>query len=301
FLKPITPPGKLTSMDGQPKSGAPTMRSRQWRCLPDSMRCNCVMKTKDFWLGLFFPALGCLRGLGCGYGPVIALARARAQSNQAASCKQAGPAREFSLDFLQAFQPADGIKRGFAVAAGEQIIKTTECLGVKNCPVVGPAWDFLSEKKAGGIALRCIVIPRARQGIRHVDRRSPRHRLMMKKPVNRKAGHADVRLEQKQSPGRRQHAARFTQKCVRRAQMMENIKEHQVRKRGVPKRQVVAITYKIEPGIREEIGRERLGQVRFEISDARADFHDASDNSWVDERTNAPIKIGVDSLQQRFG
>ena len=69
---------------------------------------------------------------------------------------------------------------------------------------------------------------------------------------------------------------------------------------GLPERHFVAVASQVQPRVREQIGREGIGQVRLKVADAGTNLDDTPRNASVHEAEDAAVETRVDCLQQRF-
>ena len=139
---------------------------------------------------------------------------------------------------------------------------------MKFLPARVPAGILPTKEQPRGIALGRVVIAGNRSGGGEIDRFAKRDRLVMQQPIDRTAGDADEWLEEDETSARREDAASFAEKRRRSHEMMEDIKQDQMRESAVAKGQLVSVAGQVEPGIRKEIGADGPGQVSLEIPDA---------------------------------
>jgi len=74
---------------------------------------------------------------------------------------------------------------------------------------------------------------------------------MVQQSVDGHARQTDIGFEQDQPPRWRQHAPGLAQKGIRRAQVVEHVKEHQVRQAALAEGQFIAIAHQVQPGVWE--------------------------------------------------
>lgn len=101
-------------------------------------------------------------------------------------------------------------------------MERAERLGMEDVPICYSC----VEKNAGGVSLSCVVTV-VIGSFRSIDGLSPGGGFMMEEAINREAGAANVWLKKDQAAF--QDAPRFFKERSRVAQVMENIKEDQVR------------------------------------------------------------------------
>src|SRR6266568_556890 len=223
------------------------------------------------------------------------------KAHEATASEQAGPPGEPLVQPLERRQPARWVTSGAAVTAGEQITERAERLRVKDLPILRPIRPGVGEKQPRGIALRGVIVARAREDLRQADRLPQRHGFVMQQTIDRVTGPTDVWLEQNHAARGAQDAPRLLQKRPRGAEVMEDIEQNQMRDAPVNKRQFIAVTDQIQPRVREQVRADRAGQVRFQIADAGADFDDLSRLLRVDQPENPFVKVRIDFPQQRLG
>src|SRR5437773_12100671 len=72
-------------------------------------------------------------------------------------------------------------------------------------------------------------------------------------------------------------------------------------KASIRERQCVSIAEQIQARVGKKIGGQSLGQMGFEISNAGTALDDFDRNVRINYRKDAPVRAGVDLLQQWFG
>src|SRR6185503_9935635 len=115
------------------------------------------------------------------------------QPDETSYSKQARPTGKKFIAALQPGKAPDRIKRRLAEAAGKKVAEPGQHARVKHGPAGGPVRFLPPEEKARGVALRGVVVARARQDLREADRISPRDRLMVDEFIRRITATTDVR------------------------------------------------------------------------------------------------------------
>src|SRR5690349_1006017 len=103
--------------------------------------------------------------------------------------------RERLVEASKSCKPSSRIECTLAVATREQVVKATECTGIKHFPTRRPVWNSPGEKETCGIALRRVVDVRPRQRVRHVDRLTAGNWFVVKEPVHRPTAPANIGLK----------------------------------------------------------------------------------------------------------
>src|SRR5436190_19562649 len=118
------------------------------------------------------------------------------------------------------------VQRRLAVTAGQQVVKASDRLGVKDFPSLRPIRELATKKEASRISLSGIVFAWVTKLIGSVDRFPPGNRLVMSQGVHWKGNAPHVGLEQDQPSDFGKNAARFAQECIGSLKMMIDIEEN---------------------------------------------------------------------------
>jgi hypothetical protein len=222
------------------------------------------------------------------------------EADEATDAEEFGEGGEEGVEFLEEGQGFEWGEAGAAESAGEDIGQAGEWAGVEDIPMGEPRWGGFLEEDAGGISLGGVVGARLWFLGGGVDGFFPGDGFVVDEAIDGEGEAADIGVEEDDSAIGMEGAVGFVEEGGGGLEVVEDVDEEEVGEGLVGEGEVIAVAGEVNPGVREEVGTDGIGDDCLEVTDAGADFGDGAWGGGVEVLLDFAIEGGVDGLEGGF-